>query len=245
MTNGYPLPDEILTSLIDKINQAKPLALGIDLHRANPKPAEGHTIDYQANQTNQVTQVTQATQVAQNADLITPLNSALSPVPVSNLAGQSVSSSYTKFLQQVEQNPHLFLVCAYSSPDKNYRVPSQLSERLRIEQVGFSDLPIDESNGVFESTRGDLSPQGTSGLAGASVRRHLLSYDPDFSAMPSTCTTPYSFSFQLAFQYLYENDVAPLEVTADEHWKFGSVVFQSLPQRFGGYQKLETASSQI
>ncbi|MEL7227545.1 MAG: CHASE2 domain-containing protein, partial [Cyanobacteria bacterium J06576_12] len=160
----------------------------------------------------------------------------------SETSSDATKTGYARFLQQVEDNPNLFLVCSYSSSDENYQAPQQLPEQLLNEQVGFSDLPVDLAKGA----RRDVSLSASNaGLSGATVRRHLLSYDPTFSPTPSTCTTPYSLSFQLAYQYLYEQGTTPLTVTENEHWQFGEVVFNSLPQRFGGYQQIETPSSQI
>ena len=39
--------------------------------------------------------------------------------------------------------------------------------------------------------------------------------------------------------------VSPIDVTEDEYWQFGSVVFPSLPRRFGGYQNLQGLNDQI
>ncbi|MGD1862969.1 MAG: CHASE2 domain-containing protein [Phormidesmis sp.] len=209
---GYPLPDEVLTQLIQQISDAEPMAIGLDLHRPKAMLGEGQTI----------------------------ANGGFEGV-----ASREVTTSYGRFLQQVDENPHLFLVCAYSSTDENYRAPLQLSDEMRINQVGFSDLPTDRFALGIDLVRSDLSIQGESAVMGNKVRRHLLSYDPDLSPVPSTCITPYSFSFQLAFQYLAERGVSPIEVTEDQHWQFGSVVFPSLAHRFGGYQKLEGPSSQL
>ncbi|MEM6597017.1 MAG: CHASE2 domain-containing protein [Cyanobacteria bacterium P01_C01_bin.69] len=218
---GYPLPDEVLTTLIDKVNQSAPLAIGLDIHRASPRPAAKTT--------------TLPSTVPTNASLASSETS-------SETSSDATKTGYARFLQQVEDNPNLFLVCSYSSSDENYQAPQQLPEQLLNEQVGFSDLPVDLAKGA----RRDVSLSASNaGLSGATVRRHLLSYDPTFSPTPSTCTTPYSLSFQLAYQYLYEQGTTPLTVTENEHWQFGEVVFNSLPQRFGGYQQIETPSSQI
>ncbi|MEL7068760.1 MAG: CHASE2 domain-containing protein [Cyanobacteria bacterium J06581_3] len=194
---GYPLPDEVLTDLIEKVNQAEPLAIGLDIHRARPHPVSQET-------------------------------------------------GHAKLLRQVEENPNLFLVCSYSSRDKNVQAPRELPEQLRQEQVGFSDLPVDVASRRMSAVRSEfVSPSGDVDSDRAVVRRQLLSYDPTFSPTSSTCTTPYSFSFQLAYQYLYEKGITPLTVTENERWQFGSVVFEPLPQRLGGYQNLERSSSQI
>ena len=239
---GYPLPDEVLTSMIEKITQSQPLATGLDLHRGRPRPAQAAIASrWQAQQS-------QLDKPEPRPAMVDSLDAIDQPQGEEGAAFASAASpvggdAYAKFLQQVEQTPNLFLVCAYSSTDENYQVPLQLSNQSKLDQVGFSELPVDTSfNGGGRSA---VLPEGSVALSDASVRRQLLSYDPELATTPSTCTTPYSFSFQLAFQYLYEKGITPLEVTPDEHWKFGAVVFRSLPERFGGYQTLETPSSQI
>ncbi|MEL6453297.1 MAG: CHASE2 domain-containing protein [Cyanobacteria bacterium J06623_5] len=243
---GYPLPDEVLTAVIDTVNQSDPMAVGVDLHRGKARPAQGRVATrWQLQQQTRRT-IQPSVQPPVQPSTETP-NGTVFARDVSVLPGgqPQTTSAYAEFLEQVEQMPNLFLVCAYSSTDENYQVPVQLSESSRLEQVGFSDLPVDTPLSRVNGDRGDLSPDGEASLAGATVRRQLLSYDPDFSTAPSTCTTPYSFSFQLAFEYLYRQGVTPLEVTPDEHWRFGPAVFRSLASRFGGYQKLGASSSQI
>lgn len=236
---GYPLPDEALVAILDRVNQSDPLAVGLNMHRAKPTPAQRSTLTQARSKSGLA-----SAQLAYGAQAET-LSVMSDYQPANGIFASAEETGYDRFLQQVENTSNLFLVCAYSSRDKNYQSPQQLAERLRIDQVGFSDLLIDTPIPAFNRKRGDLSPTGTLGLADASVRRQLLSYDPNFSTTPSSCITPYSFSFQLAFQYLSAKGVAPLSVTQEQHWQFGSQVFLSLPQRFGGYQQLETPSSQI
>lgn len=200
---GYPLPDEPLTALIDRLNQAQPLAIGLDLHRARPNPSRDAT------------------------------------------SRPSPETGYEKFLRQVEETPNLFLVCFYSSDDENYRTPSPLPEELRLYQVGFSDIPIDQFKTLTGNPRGDLTLQGRTARMGEAVRRQWLSYNPDLSPVSKNCETPYSLSFQLAFQYLETAGVTPLTVTAAENWQMGSVVFESLPQRMVEYQQLAAHSDQV
>ncbi len=59
------------------------------------------------------------------------------------------------------------------------------------------------------------------------------------------CLTPYSLSFQLAFEYLQKTGTAPLTVNSAQQWQFGQVILQEMSQRFGGYQQLDSNSSQI
>ena len=60
-----------------------------------------------------------------------------------------------------------------------------------------------------------------------------------------SCSTPYSLSFQLAFEYLHSVGIEPLTVNENQQWQFGEVVFREMTSRFGGYQKLDGKSSQI
>ena len=202
---GYPLPDEILTALLDEVIAAEPVAIGLDLHR--PKALPGRTVS--------------------------------SPTAENRLTG------YNRFLEQVETTPHLFLVCAFGSSDENYRAPPQLSETLRVDQVGFSDLPTDGIPLGSTATRSDVSAQGSEAVAGNTVRRHILTYDPSLSQQPSNCITPYSLSFQLAYEYLLFEEGAPLDLTDQQYWQFGDAVLKSLTTRFGGYQRLPGPTDQI
>lgn len=170
---GYPLQDKTLAELLAKLTQMQPRAIGVDMHRYQPR-GEGRA----------------------------------------------------QLLQQF-QKPNRFTVCWSASTDKNFAPPPEFSEAQRISQVGFSDLLLDGNpeNGV--------------------VRRQILSYDPKVANSPPDCSTPYSFSFQLAFRYLYDEKVQPLQVNNNGDWQFGQVSFRKLPQRFVGYQSLDGLSSQV
>jgi len=188
----YPLEDATVAQLLQKLEQYKPLALGLDMHRY-----------------------------------------------------QSRGAGRSDLISRFEQNQNFFTVCASSSSDSNYAPPSEFSEQQLRNQVGFSDVVVDSSNPKDRRIRGDLmvgeQPEDTS----RTVRRQLLSYDPSLSPSPSSCSTPYSFSFQLAFRFLYEQKIQPMEVNSNQEWQFGTVVFHRLAARFGGYQRLDGQSSQI
>jgi CHASE2 domain-containing sensor protein len=147
-------------------------------------------------------------------------------------------------MQVFEQNQNLFMVCSYRSRDKSY-APPQVSEEQLASQVGFGDLSVDTSDWVKQDTRSDVVAGEHTSPEHQTVRRQILSYDPSLQPVPSKCSVPYSFSFQLAFQFLDGEKIHPLEVNPNEQWQFGSVTFQELPSRFGGYQALEKYSSQI
>ena len=145
---------------------------------------------------------------------------------------------YADLIQRFEDSPRLFPVCAYGSQNDSYDPPSGLSPAKLREQMGFSDLLIDV-NREPTSDRVDLNNSQLPSAQIPKVRRQLLSYDPSLAENPSRCLTPYSLSFQLAFEYLYQMGIEPLQVNQQQQWQFGEVVFQEMPARFGGYQRLE------
>lgn len=89
-----------------------------------------------------------------------------------------------------------------------------------LERVGFSDFAVD---------------------ANSYIRRALLFLEPPAH---SPCTSEFSFSFQLARRYLEQKGIKP-ELTAEEHLKFGNVVFKPLLPNDGGYQQVDNGGYQI
>ena len=149
-------------------------------------------------------------------------------------------TGYQELVERFQSNSHLFPVCAYSATNKSYAPPKGLSETKLREQMGFSDLSVDDFKGKNSDsglTAGELQDR-----PGLKVRRQLLSYDPNLSATPSLCLTPYSLSFQLAFEYLQKSGVEPLTVNSQQQWQFGQVTFNELERRFAGYQQLNNSS---
>lgn len=158
---------------------------------------------------------------------------------------QSRGAGRSDLISRFEQNQNFFTVCASGSSDPNYAPPPEFIQKQLTNQLGFSDLVVDSSNPKDRRIRGDLVVAEQPSDTSRTVRRQLLSYDPSLSPSPSFCSTPYSFSFQLAFRFLYEEGIQPMEVNSNEQWQFGTVAFNKLAARFGGYQHLDGQSSQI
>lgn len=117
-------------------------------------------------------------------------------------------------------NPNLFGVCAFGDGDqKGYPPAPELSEKQIKYQIGFSDLEIDEQ-------------QGNNGRM---VRRQLLSYNP--KRFPSSCPSPFSLSFQLAYRFIYRENIQPI-IQDNDNWKFGQIILKPLAPQTGAYQKL-------
>lgn len=157
---------------------------------------------------------------------------------------QSQGQTHPLLMQRFANTSNLFLVCAYSSTDVNHAPPMVSPEKIR-NQVGFSDLLVDGESTSPIGDRNDLAVGAQLVTENTMVRRQLLSYNPNFAPSPSACSTPYSFSFQLVFQFLHEAGVQPLEVNAEQIWQFGNTSFPELKSRTGGYQSLDGQSSQI
>ena len=151
-------------------------------------------------------------------------------------------TGYQELIQRIEQNNHLFPVCAYGSTNKSYAPPKGLSTEKIHQQMGFSDLLVDWQN---RSSVSNLSTYQAQHEKNPQVRRQLLSYDPAFAATLLKCLTPYSLSFQLGYEYLQQRGTEPLTVTPEQQWQFGEVTLQQMSARFAGYQQLDGKSSQI
>ena len=150
-------------------------------------------------------------------------------------------TGYQDLIQRIENNAHLFPVCAYGNTNNSYDPPQGLSQEKLTQQMGFSDLLIDSppkssNDYFFGQIQFDANPK---------VRRQLLSYYPNFASTSLQCLTPYSLSFQLAFEYLQQQGVEPLTVTPEQQWQFGRVTLQEMKRKFAAYQQLEGDSSQI
>jgi len=133
---------------------------------------------------------------------------------------QPVALGYD-LLTQLQQNQSLFTVCSLGTSKENAVAPPPNSPAA---QIGFNDLENDKQDNF--------------------VRRHLLSRTPNAIFPLSPCKTPYSFSLQLAYQYLQAKGIA-VSTTEDKNWQFGEVVWKRLESRSSGYQNLDARGNQV
>ncbi|XZO02235.1 MAG: CHASE2 domain-containing protein [Microcoleus sp.] len=118
------------------------------------------------------------------------------------------------------KNSNLLGVCAFGDGNQQGYPPApELSEKQIKDQIGFSDLEIDD--------RHDNN--------GRMVRRQLLSYNPQ--RFPSSCPSPFSLSLKLAYRFIYGENIQPITQENDK-WKFGKIILQPLGSQTGGFQKL-------
>lgn len=151
---------------------------------------------------------------------------------------------YQDLIQRFERSSRIFPVCSYGATNNSYAPPQELSEEKLIQQMGFSDLVVDDRS-PRNSSRSDLTTEEQPQNPMPKVRRQLLSYDPSLTAVAYKCLTPYSLSFQLAFEYLQQAGTTPLAVNQKQQWQFGQVTVREMERRFSGYQQLDSKSSQI
>lgn len=110
----------------------------------------------------------------------------------------------------------LIVVCEMGGSADNPAIPPP--DEVPLQQVGFSDVPID--------------PDGI-------VRRQLLGMSSN-----AQCNTDKSFSYQLAYQYLTAEDV-PFERTSRQTYQIGSVIFNKLKPTTAGYHQLDAMGYQV
>ncbi|MEA5516755.1 CHASE2 domain-containing protein [Nodularia sp. UHCC 0506] len=146
------------------------------------------------------------------------------------------------FIQHFLENKNIFTVCSFGSyNDINYLPPQELIKNNLNSQIGFSDLVVDSKK--HKNTRADLivkQPDDENIV----IRRQLLSYEPSLLSSPSNCSTPYSFSFRIAFRFLYQEGIKGI-INKNEEFQFKSVILKKLPSHFGGYQNLDGQINQI
>ncbi|GAA6619182.1 CHASE2 domain-containing protein [Scytonema sp. NUACC26] len=132
---------------------------------------------------------------------------------------QPVPDGHELLVAQLQKKTRLFTVCAFGTSQEKAVAPPPDSPDGK---VGFNDLEQDADN---------------------TVRRHLLSRTPNEI---SSCNTGYSFSLQLANQYL-EAQTKPISATIalQKDWQFDRVVLKNLEPRSGGYQNLDARGNQI
>ncbi|MGA9381506.1 MAG: CHASE2 domain-containing protein, partial [Phormidium sp.] len=131
-----------------------------------------------------------------------------------------------EFIEQLQKNQNILLVCFSQSSINQYKDFSPLPELQHQikEKFGFSDLQDTDTNNY--------------------VRRQVFHFDSNLNPYNSTCTTPYSFSFYLAKRFL-EIEGTTLRLNQNEEWQTEKVVFKKLATRTGGYQNLDGKSNQI
>jgi CHASE2 domain-containing sensor protein len=128
------------------------------------------------------------------------------------------NSPHNKLTKHFQKNDRLISICAFNdNSDRSIAPPAAAPET----QTGFVDFFKD----------------------GYTLRRSLLSRTPNPISTSAICNTPYSLSWQLAYHYLYRQNISV--TTKDKDWQFGKATATRLQPQSSGYQNLDMAGNQI
>ncbi|MGB3401942.1 MAG: CHASE2 domain-containing protein [Microcoleaceae cyanobacterium] len=127
-----------------------------------------------------------------------------------------VQPNQQKLAQLLSQSQALIVVCEMGGDEQNPAIPPP--DEVPLQQVGFSDVPID--------------PDGI-------VRRQFLGMSHH-----DQCNTDKSFSHQLAYQYLTAEAI-PFQRTSRHTYQIGSVFFNKLKPSTAGYHQLDARGYQV
>lgn len=128
-----------------------------------------------------------------------------------------VEPGHAQLLRHIQQSDLIVPVCKYADSISPATPPPM---GIEPDRVGFSDI-VEDSDGV--------------------IRRNLLALKPNPA---SPCAAPYSFSFQLALNYLAETGIQ-LKSTPKGELQLGTSVFKPLQSDSGGYQHVDAQGYQI
>lgn len=123
-----------------------------------------------------------------------------------------------ELVTNLQLTDNIIAVCKSGNGDRDRGVAPP--KEVPIERLGFSDIVVD-SDSV--------------------VRRNLLTLTP---ATNSVCPAQYSFSFQLALNYLAKQGIK-LEKTSQEYWKLGKTTFTPINDDTAEYQNVDARGYQI
>ena len=123
-----------------------------------------------------------------------------------------------ELVTNLQLTDNIIAVCKSGNGDRDRGVAPP--KEIPVERLGFSDIVVD-SDSV--------------------VRRNLLTITP---APNSACPAEYSFSFQLALNYLAKQGIK-LEKTPQEYWKLGNTTFTPINNDTAEYQNVDARGYQI
>ena len=123
-----------------------------------------------------------------------------------------------ELVTNLQLTDNIIAVCKSGHGDRDRGVAPP--KEVPIERLGFSDIVVDSDS---------------------IVRRNLLTLTP---ASNSACPAEYSFSFQLALNYLAKQGIK-LEKTPQEYWKLGNTTFTPINNDTAEYQNVDARGYQI
>jgi CHASE2 domain-containing sensor protein len=133
-----------------------------------------------------------------------------------------VGTGHQELISSLQNNDSLIALCSAKLTDDNPNQPG-ISSLVQVPQqrLGFSNIELDEPDGI--------------------LRRQLLFLNSDGD---NPCPTEFSFSSQLALQYLNAEGIQP-ETLDSDRLKIGNTTFKRLQSNSGGYHNLDNRGFQL
>jgi CHASE2 domain-containing sensor protein len=132
-----------------------------------------------------------------------------------------IKESQAALAQKLANNQNFFTICKHSDPAIQHPGIAPL-DPVPSERLGFSDVVIDNTDGV--------------------LRRNVFQMTPNLN---SPCPTETSFSFQLALHFLHQNGQPVVPTVKDNQVWLGNQLMPIITSHWGGYQGLEDTGYQI
>lgn len=133
-----------------------------------------------------------------------------------------IEPGHQELLKLLQNDDDLIALCSVKLTDNDHNQPGISSmSRVTENRLGFSNVERDKFDGI--------------------LRRHLLFMNPDFN---NPCPTNFSFSFQLASQYLNSKGMKPEEIDSDRI-KIGETIINRLKPDSGAYHQLDNRGFQL
>jgi CHASE2 domain-containing sensor protein len=141
----YPLPDAVLAQLIEKLDQYRPVAIGLDIYRDQPELPDHESLVTQLQQ-NQRLVTGCALGTSQEDSIAPPPNSPTKQVGFIDLENDPPDDTVRRHLQSRTPNP----ISTYSACDTPYSFSLQLAYRY-LEAKGIPAKTTPEKNWQFGS----------------------------------------------------------------------------------------------
>ncbi|PLZ32806.1 Chase2 sensor protein, partial [Fischerella thermalis WC542] len=129
-----------------------------------------------------------------------------------------VKPEYADLAKTMQTSDRFIAICRGGENTTDSGVPPPPEVSGQLQRQGFSDVVTDPDN---------------------VIRRQILSMAP---APP--CATDKSLSFRLASRYLKNHGIQP-QLTPENNWQFGKVVFKNIQQNTGGYTGIDNLGHQV
>lgn len=139
-----------------------------------------------------------------------------------------VEKGYIKFANLLRNNRQLITTCSFENQSSVDQASINPPPAAPATQVGFNNSVTDRQWNNWDHV----------------IRRQILSRSENPVSSFSKCNTGYSFNLLLAEKYLIFKGLSA-QLTDNQEWQLGNVIFSRLFTHYGGYQRLDDKGYQI